>query len=71
MQQHNLTTFTELESFYISKLINITRRLNAKNIVWQEVFDNNVYLSTDDAVIHVWKNDYYEHELERVSVITD
>lgn len=62
MKRNNISSFTELESFYIYKLLNITKKLNTKAVVWQEVFDNNVPLN-NDTIVHVWKN---EQDLDRV-----
>ncbi|XKL60387.1 hypothetical protein PGB90_001403 [Kerria lacca] len=63
MKRNNISSFTELESFYIYKLLNITKKLNTKAVVWQEVFDNNVPLN-NDTIVHVWKN---EQDLDRVT----
>lgn len=67
MRYHNITSFQELESYYIQRVLAITRNLNTKPVVWQEVFDNGVRL-TDDAVVHVWQLESYEAEMDLVSI---
>ncbi|KAK7586163.1 hypothetical protein V9T40_004039 [Parthenolecanium corni] len=66
MRYHNITSFQELESYYIQRVLAITRNLNTKPVVWQEVFDNGVRL-TDDAVVHVWQLESYEAEMDLVT----
>uniref|UniRef100_A0A8C6R8E8 Beta-hexosaminidase n=2 Tax=Nannospalax galili TaxID=1026970 RepID=A0A8C6R8E8_NANGA len=58
--------FTQLESFYIKKILDIVTTLNKSSIVWQEVFDNRVELQPGTTV-EVWKSDNYFEEL---SVVT-
>lgn len=65
MRDKRISSYTQLEAYYIYKLLNITNRLNAKAIVWQEVFDNNVPLR-NDTIVQIWKGDYY-NELDKVS----
>lgn len=65
MRQNKISSFTGLESYYIYKLLNITNKLDAKSIVWQEVYDNNVPLRKD-TIVHVWKGDHF-NELDRIT----
>lgn len=65
MRTNRISSYPQLEAYYIYKLLNITNRLNAKAIVWQEVFDNNVPLR-NDTIVQVWKGDYL-NELEKVT----
>lgn len=37
MKSHNMSSYTQLESEYIGKLLHITNSLQASTIVWQEV----------------------------------
>ncbi|XP_049762321.1 beta-hexosaminidase subunit beta-like [Schistocerca cancellata] len=54
MDEHNITESKYLESYYIQRILGIASDLNAKSIVWQEVFDNGVKLSAD-TVVQIWK----------------
>ncbi|XP_051907130.1 beta-hexosaminidase subunit beta isoform X2 [Hippocampus zosterae] len=45
--------YSQLESFYIQRLLDIVSSTEKASIVWQEVFDNHVKLKRD-AVVHVW-----------------
>lgn len=65
MRRMSISTYAQLEAYYIYRLLNISSRLNAKAVVWQEVFDNQVPLD-EYTIIHVWKGDY-ERELREVS----
>lgn len=40
MKTFNMTSFEQLEEFYIQKLIDKVTSLNVKSIVWQEVYTN-------------------------------
>ncbi|XP_015190676.1 PREDICTED: beta-hexosaminidase subunit beta-like [Polistes dominula] len=64
MQANNMSkNFALLEGDYISRILEITKRLEAKSIVWQEVFDNGVNLP-NSTVVHVWTG-RWQNELER------
>ncbi|KAF5274103.1 hypothetical protein FQR65_LT04501 [Abscondita terminalis] len=54
MVTHNITSYTQLESYYIQKIINMSDKLKARSIVWEEVFTNGVQLPKD-TIVHVWK----------------
>lgn len=66
MKRVRIPNYKQLEAYYIYKLLNISAKLNAKAVVWQEVFDNGVPLS-NDTIVHIWKQDNYLFELDRVS----
>lgn len=67
MKEHNMTNrFDLLENEYIAKILAISDSLNAKSIVWQEVFDNGVKVP-NTTVIHVWKLPAWKKELERAT----
>lgn len=59
--------YSQLESYYINKLLNIVSNLpDVKNyIIWQEVFDNGCSLHPE-TVVNVWK-DNYEAEMSSVT----
>ncbi|PSN38811.1 Beta-hexosaminidase subunit beta [Blattella germanica] len=57
--------FGKLEEIFIQRLVNITDNLNAKSLVWQEVFDNGVILPSS-TVVHIWTGNMQE-ELEKVT----
>ncbi|XP_047350044.1 beta-hexosaminidase subunit alpha-like [Vespa velutina] len=66
MQAHNMSkNYALLEGKYITKLLEITSRLGANSIVWQEVFDNGVNLP-NTTVVHVWTG-RWQNELERAT----
>lgn len=60
-----IRTYAELEGYYIYRLLNVTRYLNAKAVVWQEVFDNNVPIDKE-TIVHIWKGGM-EQELSQVN----
>lgn len=53
MAENNLRT-SELESYWMEKVINMTESNNFKYIVWEESFSNGAPL-TKNAVVQVWK----------------
>lgn len=57
MQENNINNVFELESYYFKNIFNITRTLKVVPIVWQELFDNNVYLDSN-VVVQIWKDIY-------------
>lgn len=56
MKQFNMSSFVQLEEFYIQKLIDKISMLKKNSIVWQEVYTNGVRLP-DGTVVHVWTGD--------------
>lgn len=56
MKTFNISTFEQLEEFYIQKLIDNISSLNSSSIVWQEVYTNGVKLPPG-TVVHVWTGD--------------
>lgn len=63
MQAHNMSrNFALLEGEYIAKVLRIADSLEAKAIVWQEVFDNGVVMPKN-TVVHVWTG-VWSQELE-------
>ncbi|GLV43438.1 fused lobes [Carabus blaptoides fortunei] len=47
--------YATLEEYYIQKLVDTVNSLNAKSIVWEEVFANGVELPKE-TLVHVWLN---------------
>lgn len=50
--------YAEVEQFYIQRIVDMTRNLSHKAIVWQEVFENGVQLAPE-TVVHVWTGNRY------------
>ncbi|KAF2354834.1 Glycoside hydrolase family 20 catalytic domain [Trinorchestia longiramus] len=69
MTQSNITSYEGLESYYITRLLDIVSNLPTANgyMVWQEVFDNNVDLASD-TVVHIWKGSGTDLQEELASV---
>lgn len=65
MKEKNITLYSELESYYIQKLVNIVQQQQSRMIVWQEVFENNVTIPLD-TVVQVWISPFYD-TLQEVS----
>ncbi|XP_063239319.1 beta-hexosaminidase subunit alpha-like isoform X2 [Bacillus rossius redtenbacheri] len=65
MSEHGIGNSTQLEQYYMSRLLNITSGLNVSAVVWQDVFDNGVSLPRD-TIVHVWNGIPYE-ELAQVT----
>lgn len=53
MAQNNITSYQQLEEVYIQRIVDIVKNLKRKSMVWQEVFQNGVNL-TSDTIVHVW-----------------
>lgn len=56
MKQFNISSFVQLEEFYIQKIIDKVSALKKNSIVWQEVYTNGVRLP-EKTVVHVWTGD--------------
>ncbi|KAF5291376.1 hypothetical protein FQA39_LY03527 [Lamprigera yunnana] len=65
MEQNNITSYTELESYYIQKLIDMSDALGATSLVWEEVFTNGVHLP-NKTIVHVWKGGW-ENTMQKVT----
>ncbi|XP_030762521.1 beta-hexosaminidase subunit alpha-like isoform X2 [Sitophilus oryzae] len=55
MASNNISTYEDLESYYIQKIINSANSLKFNSIVWEEVFVNGVTLP-NDTIVHVWRD---------------
>lgn len=53
MSKNNITSYPQLEEVYIQRIVDIVKQLKRKSIVWQEVFQNGVTL-TSDTIVQVW-----------------
>ncbi|KAG6456375.1 hypothetical protein O3G_MSEX009696 [Manduca sexta] len=66
MTQHDMTSATQLHSLFMANVIPLLGN-NAKAIVWQEVYDEDVTLS-NGTLIHVWKDNDIN---EMISILRD
>jgi hexosaminidase len=57
--------FNKLEGIYIQRLLDIASNLSVNSVVWQEVFDNGVFLP-QDTLVHIWTGNLQE-ELQKVN----
>lgn len=55
MKEKNYTSYNQLQSEYISKILKHVNQLNVSSVVWQEAFQSDLELR-DDTVVHVWKD---------------
>jgi len=55
MQARNMTSYSKLEQYFESRVIDILNKLNHGYIVWEEIIDNGVEVRSD-TVAHVWLN---------------
>ncbi|XP_054257979.1 beta-hexosaminidase subunit beta-like isoform X2 [Macrosteles quadrilineatus] len=66
MKEKNLTTYEELEGYYIKEIINILDQIGINGIVWQEVFVHNANLSKN-TLVHIWNG----NRTELLQAVTD
>lgn len=55
MHRNALATYEALEEHYMQRILEITARLGAGSIVWEEVFTNGVRLDAAQTIVHVWQ----------------
>jgi hexosaminidase len=56
MARNNYTQYSDVETYYESRLVDIIGGLGKSYAVWQEVFDNGVKIK-GDTIVDVWKTD--------------
>lgn len=56
MKKKNMSDYHELEAYYSSNVLNITKDLNKKVTVWQDVYDNGVR-PDKSTQIQIWKDE--------------
>ncbi|KAH9396435.1 hypothetical protein TYRP_019842 [Tyrophagus putrescentiae] len=67
MTAHRMAgNYSQLESLYIQKVLDIVSGLRKSYIVWQEVLDNKAALKPD-TVVHVWIQDTWQKEIARAT----
>ena len=66
MKENNLTSFTDLETLFEQRLLDILKTHGTSYIVWQEIFDNGAKILAD-TVIDVWKGANWQSEMENVT----
>ncbi len=54
MTKMNFTEYNQLEAYYTNRLLNITKSLNKKVTVWQDVYDNGVVVNFFCLNLHLW-----------------
>lgn len=55
MREHNILTYSDLESYYIQKVIDFADELKFSSVVWEEVWENGVVLP-NRTIVHIWKD---------------
>ncbi|XP_066249400.1 beta-hexosaminidase subunit alpha-like [Euwallacea similis] len=55
MTEKNITSYANLEGYYIQKILDAVDKLNFSSIVWEEVFSNGVNLP-NETIVHVWRD---------------
>jgi len=67
MKQHpEVKTGEDLQSYYISKLLDILAKQGSSYIVWQEIFDAGNKIRPD-TVVEVWKDENWQDEMAAVT----
>jgi hexosaminidase len=54
MADNDISTYEQLESYFIQNVVNLLDTLDSKYLVWEEVFLNGVTLP-NSTVVHVWR----------------
>ncbi|RZC35144.1 beta-hexosaminidase subunit alpha-like [Asbolus verrucosus] len=59
MKKNDIKTYSQLEDFYVQKVLDLLHNLNSKHLVWEEVFVNGVNIP-NSTVVHIWRDDGIE-----------
>lgn len=54
MAANNVSTYEDLEGYYVQRVLDMVHALGKSYVAWQEVFDNGLQLQ-HDTVVAVWK----------------
>lgn len=55
MEQNNISTYEELQSYFMNRVVSYITSKGAKPIVWEEAFLNGVELENLSAIVQLWK----------------
>jgi len=66
MKEEGLKSFSDLETLFEQRLLDMLKAQNTSYIVWQEIFDNGAKIAPD-TVIDVWKGGNWQDEMANVS----
>jgi len=69
MEQNKIKTYADLESLWVTGMIEIVRKLGMEYVVWEEVFNNGVKLDAQ-TIVEVWKHGHgfsWEETMKRVT----
>ncbi|GAB6027657.1 hypothetical protein CHUAL_001898 [Chamberlinius hualienensis] len=63
MKENNMTEYSDVEGYYVKKLIDIVANLGYKYISWQDPVDNGVKMN-DNTIIQIWKDSELDAKLK-------
>lgn len=67
MINNNISTYEDLQSYFMNKVVTYLISKNTKPIVWEEAFLNGVELQNFSAIVQVWR-DWTEDALLSVGI---
>lgn len=68
MDGKNISTFEELQTYHMKRVIDIMDNLERSYIVWQEVFDNTPNLK-NDTVVQIWLGHVANHSWDAETLL--